>query len=267
MHRDTPDTHGPYADDLRLALTIADEVDVLTARNVDSAELTVELKSDDTPVTAIDRAAEDLVRDRLASARPADAVYGEEHGTTGSGPRQWVIDPIDGTKNYIRGVPVWATLIALVDDGVPVVGVVSAPALARRWFAAHGSGAWRGTSIADATAISVSSVTELDEASLSYSSLSGWEERGLLPAFLDLTRRVWRTRAYGDFWSYMMVAEGTVDAAAEPELAVYDMAALIPIVLEAGGRFTSVSGADPLLEGSAVATNAHLHDAVLAQLR
>ncbi|MDN4471701.1 inositol monophosphatase family protein [Demequina zhanjiangensis] len=258
---------GAYADDLRLALEIADEVDSLTAANFASEDLTVELKPDDTPVTAIDREAERLVRARIAAARPDDAFVGEEYGATGDSTRQWIVDPIDGTKNYIRAVPVWATLIALVDRGEPVVGVVSAPALGRRWFAAAGAGAWGSSPTADVHRLSVSSAASLAEASLSYSSLSGWEERGLLPAFLDLTRSVWRTRAYGDFWSYMMVAEGQVDLACEPELALHDMAALVPIVQEAGGRFTSLAGEPGPFGADALATNGMLHDETLRRLR
>ncbi len=261
------DPIGAYADDLRLALEVVAEVDALTVSNFDSDQLSVELKPDDTPVTAVDRAAERLIRDRIGAARPDDAFLGEEYGAVGDSVRQWVVDPIDGTKNYIRGVPVWATLISLIDRGVPVVGVVSAPALGRRWYAAAGSGAWGESPTAPTHRLSVSSATVLAESSLSYSSLSGWEERGLLPAFLDLTRALWRTRAYGDFWSYMMVAEGQVDIACEPELALHDMAALVPIVEEAGGRFTSISGQAGPFGGDAVATNGMLHDEVLARLR
>ncbi|WP_061961731.1 histidinol-phosphatase [Demequina flava] len=259
-------TSSLYADDLALALTIAAAVDSLTLRNFGSENLTVETKPDDTPVTAIDRAAERLVRDMLAEERPADAVLGEEYGSVGDARRQWVVDPIDGTKNYIRNVPVWATLIALVVDGEPVVGVVSAPALQRRWFAAQGDGAWLGFNTREATRLHVSSVNKLEQASLSYSSLSGWEERGLLPAFVDLTRSLWRTRAFGDFWSYMMVAEGAVDLACEPELALHDMAALVPIVTEAGGVFTSLAGEPGPFGGDAIASNGHLHSEALRAL-
>ncbi|WP_084129501.1 histidinol-phosphatase [Demequina sp. NBRC 110055] len=260
-------TPSPYADDLALALAIADEVDALTMAHADPASLTVEIKADETPVTAIDRAAERIVRTRVEDARPDDAILGEEFGASGDSPRQWVVDPIDGTKNFIRGVPAWATLIALLVDGEPVVGVVSAPALGRRWFAAVGGGAWRGQTPADAVALSVSRTADLSEASVSYSSLTGWEERGRLEAFLELSRTVWRTRAFGDFWSYMLVAEGAVDAAFEPELALHDMAALVPIVTEAGGRFTSLDGAPGPHGGDAVASNGVLHDAIVDALR
>jgi histidinol-phosphatase len=177
-----------------------------------------------------------------------------------------VIDPIDGTKNFVRGVPVWATLIALVDEGMPVVGLVSAPALGRRWWAAKGSGAYSGRSLSAARPIHVSRVASLEDASLSYASISPWRKVQRYEQFLDLTETCWRSRAYGDFWSYMLVAEGAVDIAAEPELEVYDMAALVPIVIEAGGRFTSLDGRDGCWGGNALATNGLLHDEVLARL-
>lgn len=255
-----------YTDDLRLAHIMADAVDRLTLAKFTSHDFAVDTKPDLTPVTDADREAEQLIRSQLSRVRTRDSVLGEEFGETGSSPRQWVIDPIDGTKNFVRGVPVWATLIALLDHGKPVVGVVSAPALQRRWWAAEGTGAYTGRSLAKATRISVSSVAQLEDASLSYSSLTGWRDLGLRDNFIDLTDTVWRTRAYGDFWSYMMVAEGVVDAAAEPELGLYDMAALVPIVTEAGGRFTSLAGADGPHGGNALATNGHLHEAALSYL-
>ncbi len=252
-----------YDDDLRLAHVIADAVDGLTTDRFRAADLKVAAKPDLTPVTDADLAAEQLVRSQLKRTRPRDAVAGEEMADTGHGPRRWVIDPIDGTKNFVRGVPVWATLIALVDDDVPVLGVVSAPALARRWWAANGSGAWSGRSLSTARRLHVSQVTRVHDASLSYSSLSGWQEHQRLQAFLDLTRRTWRTRAYGDFWSYMLVAEGAVDIACEPELSLHDMAALVPVVTEAGGTFTSLDGAPGPWGASALATNGLLHPELL----
>lgn len=253
-----------YDDDLRLAHVIADQVDALTLARFKALDLHVETKPDLTPVSDADRSAEELVRAQLARARPRDAVHGEEMPDTGHGPRRWVVDPIDGTKNFVRGVPVWATLIALLDGDQVVVGLVSAPALGRRWWAAHGAGAWTGRSLAAATRLQVSAVDSLADASLSYASLGGWEERGRLEEFLDLTRQVWRTRAYGDFWSYMLVAEGAVDIAVEPELSLHDMAALVPIVTEAGGTFTSATGVPGPFGGSALVTNGRLHDTVLA---
>jgi histidinol-phosphatase len=245
---------------------IADQVDALTMSRFKAQDLRVETKPDLTPVSDADRAAEELIRAQLSRARPRDAVHGEEMADTGHGPRRWVVDPIDGTKNFVRGVPVWATLIALLDGDEVVVGLVSAPALSRRWWAAVGSGAWTGRSLASATRLQVSEVGRLQDASLSYSSLGGWEEQGRLDHFLDLTRKVWRTRAYGDFWSHVLVAEGAVDLAAEPELALHDMAALVPIVTEAGGRFTSVQGVDGPFGGSAVVSNGRLHGAALQVL-
>jgi histidinol-phosphatase len=193
-------------------------------------------------------------------------VVGEETGSTGHSQRRWVVDPIDGTKNFVRGVPVWATLIALMVDDEVVLGVVSAPMLNRRWWAMKGGGAWTGKSLLRATACQVSDVSRVEDASLSYSSLSGWDERGRLDDFLSLSRRCWRTRAYGDFWSYMLVAEGAVDIATEPQLELYDMAALDIIVREAGGVFTSLDGEPGPTGGSALATNGKLHDQALAFL-
>lgn len=255
-----------YDDDLRLAHVIADQVDGLTMSRFLAADLQVETKPDLTPVSDADRAAEELIRSQLRRTRPRDAVLGEEFPSTGHGQRQWVVDPIDGTKNFVRGVPVWATLIALLVDSRPVVGLVSAPALNRRWWAATGTGAWTGRSLSSARRIHVSAVSKLEDASLSYSSLDGWRGRDKLDGFLTLTEQVWRHRAYGDFWSYMMVAEGSVDIATEAELKLYDMAALVPVVVEAGGRFSSLAGEDGPFGGDALATNGPLHDQVLELL-
>lgn len=253
-----------YADDLDLALTLADAADAITNERFGAHDLVVESKPDLTPVSDADRGVETTLRARLKEERPADAVSGEEFGDEGVGPRRWVIDPIDGTKNYVRTVPVWATLIALLDEDVSVVGVVSAPALGRRWWAARGSGAWTSGFGAAARRLSVSRVSDLADASLSYSSLSGWAACGRRDAFLALMDGCWRTRAYGDFWSYMLVAEGAVDIAAEPELSLWDIAALAPIVTEAGGRLTGLDGADGVHSGSAAASNGLLHQALLA---
>lgn len=255
-----------YDDDLRLAHVIADQVDAQTIERFGAVDLKVETKPDLTPVSDADRTAEEIVRSQLARTRPRDSVLGEEFGSTGHSSRRWVVDPIDGTKNFVRGVPVWATLLALVEDEEVVLGVVSAPALGRRWWATLGSGAWTGRALSSARQLGVSKVRRVEDASLSYSSLDGWADAGKLRAFLSLAQRCWRTRAYGDFWSYMLVAEGAVDVAAEPELELYDMAALVPIVTEAGGRFTSLSGADGPYGGNAVVTNGRLHDEVLAAL-
>ncbi|MFH8613914.1 histidinol-phosphatase [Streptomyces sp. NPDC017979] len=256
-----------YHDDLRLAHVLADAADAATMDRFKAIDLKVETKPDMTPVSEADRAAEELIRGHLQRARPRDAVVGEEFGTAGTGPRRWVVDPIDGTKNYVRGVPVWATLISLMvagDDGFePVVGVVSAPALGRRWWAARGAGAYTGRSLTSASRIHVSRVGRIEDASFAYSSLTGWEERGRLDGFLDLTRACWRTRGYGDFWPYMMVAEGSVDICAEPELSLWDMAANVIVVQEAGGTFTGLDGRPGPHGGNAAASNGLLHDELL----
>ncbi len=255
-----------YTDDLRLAHVLADDADSLTEARFRALDLHVMSKPDLTPVTEADLAVETAVRRTLSRVRSRDAVIGEEHGTTGHSQRQWIIDPIDGTKNFVRGVPVWATLIGLAVDDEVVVGVVSAPALQRRWWAVRGGGAWTGRSLLKATRCQVSDVRRLEDASLSYASLSGWEDRGRLDDFMALSRRCWRTRAYGDFWSYMLLAEGAVDLAAEPELELYDMAALDVIVREAGGRFSGLDGNDGPYGGNVLASNGHLHDAALSFL-
>lgn len=255
------------SDDLAFARSIIDRVDSLTLERFTAGDLAVETKADDTPVTDADREAERVIRAMLGRSRSRDTVYGEEEGgVTVRAARRWIIDPIDGTKNYMRGVPVWATLLALEEEGEIVLGIVSAPSLGRRWWGAKGLGAFTGRSWVGARRIRVSEVADLADASISYSSLSGWAARGQLRAFMRLTQQAWRTRAYGDFWSYMLVAEGAVDVAAEPELQLYDMAALVPIVEEAGGSFTSLHGEPGPWGGCALATNGLLHADVLEVL-
>jgi len=255
-----------YDDDLRLAHVLADAVEAVTVPRFRAEDLHVEAKPDLTLVSDADRAAEELIRSQLRRTRPRDAVEGEEFDRTGHGQRRWVIDPIDGTHNYVRGVPVWATLIALLDEERPVLGLVAAPALGRRWWASLGTGAWSGRSLSQAKRLRVSDVSRLEDASLSYSSMTAWATLGRERAMLDLARTCWRERAFGDFWSYMLVAEGAVDIATEPHLEVYDMAALVPIVTEAGGRFTALSGQDGPFGGNALATNGRLHDVVLSRI-
>ena len=253
-------------DDLALAHELADAADAITLDRFGAVDLVVQSKPDLTPVSDADVAVEQAIRRLLASRRPDDAVLGEEDGETGTGPRRWVVDPVDGTKNFVRGVPVWASLVALQEDGVVTVGVVSAPALGRRWWAARGLGAHTGGSLAQARRLQVSAVSSVADASVAYSSLTGWEEQGRLPGLLQLSRDVWRTRAYGDFWSHVMVAEGAVDASFEPEVSLWDLAPLQVVVEEAGGRFTDLSGAARPDGGSAVCSNGLLHEAVLAAL-
>lgn len=256
-----------YSDDLALALELADLADGITLDRFESSDLKVDSKPDFTPVSDADLAVEEALRTKLADARPTDAVLGEEFGgdVQFSG-RQWVIDPIDGTKNFVRGVPVWATLISMLEDGQPVVGVVSAPALARRWYASQAGGAWRTFGGGSVRKLAVSGVEGLEDASISISSLSGWRDRDLRDQLIALTDETWRLRGYGDFFSYCLVAEGAVDIAAEPEVSLWDLAALCVLVTEAGGRFTSLSGEDGPHGGDALATNGLLHDAVRARL-
>lgn len=255
-----------YLDDLRLAHMMADNADSLTMSRFKALDLKVDAKPDLTPVSDADVAVEDAIRRTLKTARPRDAVHGEEREDTGWGPRRWVIDPIDGTANFVRGVPVWATLIGLMVEGRVVVGLVSAPALGRRWWASEAGGAFTGKTLLQGSPCRVSQVGSIDDASLSYSAVHDWVDSGRGQQFVDLMRGCWRTRAYGDFWSYMLVAEGAVDIATEPELALHDMAALDVIVREAGGRFTNLDGADGPSGPGAIATNGLLHDDVVHRL-
>lgn len=256
-------------DDLKLALELADAADTISQARFTALDLVVTTKPDRTPVTDADQAVERAIRGVLAQQRPDDGILGEEFGTAGSTTRQWIIDPIDGTAGFLRGIPIWASLIALAVDGIPVVGVVSAPALGKRWWASVGAGAWSSDErLPDAspTRLAVSGINTLAGASISYGSLQQWDQAGHLDDLVNLSRRVWRTRAYGDMWSYMLLAEGHLDVAGEYDLQPYDMAALAPIVQEAGGRFTSVQGDPGPWHGSALATNGLLHDATLAVL-
>ena len=260
------DHGGRWSDDLRFAHVLADAADDVTMRRFRAIDLRVEAKPDLTPVSDADLATEESLRNLLRRGRPRDSMLGEEFGRTGAGQRCWVIDPIDGTKNFVRGVPVWATLIGLMADGEVTVGVASAPALGRRWWAARGGGAWTGRSLTKATSCHVSGVTSLADASLSYSGLSTWRDSGRLAEFLGLAGATWRTRAYGDFWSHVMVAEGAVDISAETDVKLWDLAALQVIVEEAGGVFTDLDGRPVPDGGSAVCTNGLLHRDVLSLL-
>jgi histidinol-phosphatase len=259
-----------YADDLALAHLLADTADSISMSRFRAIDLKVESKPDLTPVSDADTAVEQAIRSTLARARPRDGVLGEEFGHTeaaaGPGSRRWVIDPIDGTKNFVRGVPIWGTLIALLEGDTPVAGLVSAPALGRRWWAARGHGAYAGKHQHAATRIGVSGVRRLADASFCYASLSGWAEAGRLEAVVDLSLRAWRSRGYGDFYGYMLVAEGAVDVMVEPELSLWDVAALIPIVTEAGGTITDLTGRPPADKTAAIATNGPLHETVLTTL-
>lgn len=258
-----------YSDDLALAHVLADLADSIALERYQALDLVVTTKPDNTPVTDADRAVETGIRQALAKHRPEDGLLGEEFGSDISGAkRYWVIDPIDGTKNFMRGVPTWACLIALVEvtaDATQevVVGIASAPALSRRWFASKGAGAFVVFN-GDTKKLSVSRVASLSDASIAYSDFIGFGDR--LEAFQKMLLQAWRTRGLGDFWSHMLVAEGAVDVAVEPTLAVWDMAALDIIVREAGGRFTNVTGKAGPFGGSGVSTNGVLHNAVMKNL-
>ena len=256
-----------FSEDLALAHELADIADSITKDRYQSLDLVIETKPDLTPVTDADRAVEAKLREILADRRPSDLIVGEEFGTpslTGES-YYWVIDPIDGTKNFLRGIPTWATLIGLCNpEGEVVAGVVSAPALYRRWFAHKGGGAFVSENGATPLQIKVSQVRDLKDASLSYSDLVGWGNRKM--AMLTLQEKIWRTRGLGDFWSHMLVAEGAVDIAVEPVLALWDMAALDVIVREAGGTFTNLDGKPGAHGGNGVSSNGLLHNDFLAAL-
>jgi histidinol-phosphatase len=248
--------------DLSYALELADLADAITTERFQADDLIVETKPDLSPVTEADRAVEQVLRKRIGEERPGHSVVGEEFGADDPGGARWILDPIDGTKNYLRGLPVWATLIAFEREGRVEVGVVSAPALARRWWAARGDGAF-----VNGRRIRVSKVADLSDAVLSYASLTSWEQHGLGEQFLTLARSCWRTRGFGDFWSHMLVAEGAADVAVEPEVELWDLAAPQVIVEEAGGRLTDLGGTPTPAGGSVVSSNGLLHHRVLTTLR
>jgi len=251
------------SDDLALALELVGLADEITLARFRAEDLVVETKPDLTPVTEADRGVEELVRERLAGARPGDAVVGEEFGSSGEGPRRWIIDPIDGTKNYVRGIPVWATLLALEVAGEITVGVVSAPALQRRWWASRGEGAFLDDGRATRR-LKVSGVVELADAQLCFSGLEDWEGIGRLDDLIELSRACWRSRGFGDILSYMLVAEGAMEIGLDPEVNLWDLAAAMVIVQEAGGTFTDLGGLARPDGGDAVATNGLVHGAALA---
>jgi histidinol-phosphatase len=257
-------------DDLALALELADACDAITLGRYGAADLAVETKADATPVSEADLGAEEAVRARLAQERPQDAVLGEEYGSSESDPahpggRRWIIDPIDGTKNYVRGIPVWATLLALEEAGEPSVAVVSAPALGRRWWGSRGDGAFMRDGLSNGPRrLGVSRVRELGDAQVSFGDLEEWRTTERLDRMLALVEQCGRSRGLGDFWSYMLVAEGAVDIGLDPVATLWDLAAMQLIVEEAGGRFTDLGGRRTADGGDAIATNGLLHEAALA---
>ena len=267
MSSNTAFSHG---EDLTLAHRLADAADAITLKRYQALDLTVTTKPDNTPVTDADKSTEEAIRALLHAHRPDDGIVGEEFGNEGlEKNRYWVIDPIDGTKNFLRGVPTWATLIALIErqpDGTQqtVVSVVSAPALFRRWYAHKGGGAFVTLNREHHKRINVSGVSTIEDASISYSDFVGWGE--MLEPFKNLLNQAWRTRGYGDFWSHMLVAEGALEVAAEPVLALWDMAALDLIVTEAGGVFSNTAGIPGPHGGNGLSTNAALHSYVVAAL-
>jgi histidinol-phosphatase len=254
-------------EDLELALELADIADSITVARFRADDLVVETKPDLTPVSEADTAVERTLRDRLAADRPGDSILGEEFGasTALDGGRRWIVDPIDGTKNYVRGIPVWATLLALQEEDQVTVGVVSAPALGRRWWAAKGAGAFGADGLsAEPRRLRVSAVRALEDAQLCVSGFDGWEDGGRLEQLLSLSRRCWRTRGFGDFWTYMLVAEGVAEIGCEAIVSLWDLAAPQVIVEEAGGTFTDLGGVPTAAGGDALATNGLLHEEALA---
>jgi histidinol-phosphatase len=253
--------------DLQLALDLADAADAITMRHYQSTSLAVRTKSDKTPVSEADEAVERMIRERVTAERPGDGVVGEEFGSDDATTnRRWIIDPIDGTKNYVRGIPIFATLIGLEENGRMVAGVVSAPAMERRWWAASGEGAFCHA-LGTTRAMRVSSVDTLEQAHLTYDSILDFDQHGGAVRFLSLMRRCTRSRGFGDFWAHMLVAEGAVEIALEPAVAIWDMAPVQVIVEEAGGRFTDMRGDARIDGGSALSTNGLVHDAVLEYFR
>lgn len=250
-----------HSAELAFALTLADIADEISLARYRALDLVVTTKPDNSPVTDADKAVERAIIDAIAAKYPSDGVVGEEFGTSGSKDRYWVIDPIDGTKNFLRGVPTWATLIALVENEQVVASVVSCPALYRRWYATAGGGAFVVEGNSPARELAVSKVSVIKDSSIAYSDFQGWGSRRT--NFEKLLDSAWRTRGLGDFWSHMLVAEGAVDVAIEPSLALWDMAALDLIVREAGGRFTSLDGVDGPFGPNAISTNGALHGAIL----
>lgn len=257
---------GDLRADLELAMRLADAADAASMSRFDAADLDVSLKADATHVTEADLATERVIRALLEAERPDDGIFGEEFGVTGDAARQWIIDPIDGTANYLKGIPMWTTLIALSIDGVPRVGVASQPAIGRRWWAASGLGAWTDGPDGEPLRLAVSSVDTIAASSVSFQSIGQWRDAGKLDALERLTSSVWRDRGYGDAWPYMLLAEGRLEFVAEFDVKEYDIAALVPIVTEAGGRFTSFDGEDTVSARSSLATNGVLHEAYLRLL-
>ena len=241
--------------DLRFAHELADAADAITMGRFRAADLHVETKPDLTPVSEADRAAEEAIRALVARRRGGEGVLGEELGDDGT-PHRWVVDPIDGTRNYVRGVPVWGTLLALEREGRIELGLVSAPALRRRWWASPGEGAW-----ADGERCRVSGIGRIEDCVVSTTSAPA-----MPAAWAALSATAWSSRGFGDFWQHCLVAEGAVDVAADEELSLWDYAAVQILVDEAGGRCSTFTGGPPAPGNPFLATNGAVHDAALALL-
>ena len=252
--------------DQDLALKLADAADEISLARFRALDLRVEAKPDASPVTDADRSVEERLRAILQRHRPEDAIIGEEFANQGEASRTWIIDPIDGTANYLRGIPIWASLIALRVDDEITTSVVSAPALGRRWWAQRGNGAFTNEIDGRIRLIETSKVSDLAASSISYNSLQLWDQAGKLDELVTLSRQVWRTRAFGDFLSYMYLAEGALEMVSEHDLKLYDIAALVPIVEEAGGTFTAIDGPLTAESSSVLATNTLLHDEFMKAL-
>jgi histidinol-phosphatase len=252
--------------DLELALALADAADEISLARFQALDLKIETKPDRTPVTDADQSVEKKIREMISQLAPADIVIGEEFENTGSSSRVWIVDPIDGTANFLRGLPIWATLIALRIDSTITTSVVSAPALGRRWWASKGEGAFTRDVDGSVRKLSVSAVSNLSDSYISYNSIQQWQRIGKEKNIESLSQQVWRIRAFGDFLSHMYVAEGAIDAASEPDLKIYDIAALVPIVQEAGGRFTDLTGELSEHSSTVLASNGLIHEAIRAEL-
>ena len=241
--------------DLAFAFRLADAADSLTAARFRARDLRVETKPDLTPVSEADRAAEEAVRALVTASGRGEGVHGEEYGDDG-GDAKWIVDPIDGTMNYVRGIPVWATLVALQRDGWSDVAVVSAPALGRRWWAVRGEGAF-----ADGIRCHVSAVKRLEDAVVSVTS-----GRGMPAGWAQVAGRAWASRGFGDFWQYCLVAEGAADVACDSDMKTWDYVAVQLLVEESGGRCTTFAGDPPAEDASFLATNGHVHEEVISLL-
>jgi histidinol-phosphatase len=245
------------AGDLAFAHRLADAADAVTTARFRALDLRVDTKPDLTPVSEADRAAEEEVRALVAASGRGEGVYGEELGDDG-GDVRWIVDPIDGTTNYVRGVPVWATLLALEREGEVCVSLVSAPELHRRWWAVRGEGAF-----ANGGRCRVSSVARLEDAAVSTTSA-----RRMPDGWRTIVQRAWSNRGLGDFWQHCLVAEGALEVATDgPYMQLWDYAPVRLLVEEAGGRCTTFEGEPPAIGGSFLSTNGVLHDEVVSLLR